>query len=117
MFLLLHLEAGYVGVEVGEVGEVGDVDVVRAVVEAGHDGEPDGTAGGPAGGDDVVGRHRVVPVLAVQDGRGDGQEPVHADGHQVKDGAGGADHVHGQVEITDGVGESPPTPVSLKEIP
>ena len=116
MFILplLHLKVGEV-VEVGYVGEVGVVDV-GAVVEAGHDGKTDGTAGCPAGGDDAVGWHRVVPVLAVEDGRGDRQEPVQADGHQVEDGAGGADHVTGQVEITDGVGEAPPTPVSLKEI-
>ena len=125
---LLHLEVGVVTddvayVHVGDVADVdvadvdvGDVDVVvRAVVEAGHDGETDGAAGGPAGGDDAVGRERVVPVLAVHDGRGDGQEPVQADGHQVEDGGGGADHVTGQVEVTDGVGETPPTPVCLKE--
>ena len=57
-----------------------------------------------------------MSVLTVEDGRGDGQEPVQADGHQVEDGAGGADHVHGQVEVTDGVGQSPSTPVGLKEI-
>ena len=117
---LLHLEVGVVTDDVADVDvadvDVGDVDVVvRAVVEAGHDGETDGAAGGPAGGDDAVGRERVVPVLAVHDGRGDGQEPVQADGHQVEDGGGGADHVTGQVEVTDGVGETPPTPVCLKE--
>ena len=57
-----------------------------------------------------------MSVLTVEDGRGDGQEPVQADGHQVEDGGGGADDVTGQVEVTDGVGEAPTTPVSLKEI-
>ena len=58
-----------------------------------------------------------MSVLTVEDGRGHGQEPVQADGHQVEDGGGGADDVTGQVEVTDGVGEAPPTPVGLKEIP
>ena len=58
-----------------------------------------------------------MAVLAVEDGRGDCQEPVQDDGHQVEDGGGGADHVTGQVKVTDGVGEVPPTPVGLQEIP
>ena len=103
--------------DVGGVAGVGVGGVLRPVVEAGHDGEADGAAGGPAGSDDPVGGQRVVTVLAVEDGRGDGQEPVQADGHQVEDGGGGAYHVHGQVEVTHCVGEPPSTPVSLKEIP
>ena len=58
-----------------------------------------------------------MPVLAVEDGGGDRQVSVQADGHQVEDGGGGADHVTGQVKVTDGVGEVPATPVSLQEIP
>ena len=90
---------------------------LRPVVETKHDGEADGEREGPAEEDDDLGWPGVVSVLTVEDGRGDGQEPVQADGHQVEDGAGGAHHVHGQVEVTDGVGQSPPTPVGLKEIP
>ena len=89
---------------------------LRPVVETKHDGEADGEREGPAEQDDDLGWPGVVPVLTVEDGRGDGQEPVQADGHQVEDGAGGADHVHCQVEVTDSVGQSPPTPVGLKEI-
>ena len=90
---------------------------MRPVVEPQHDGQPDGAGGGPAGRDGEVGGQRVVSVLAVQDGRRHREEPVQADGHQVEDGGGGADHVHGQVEVTHCVGEPPSTPVSLKEIP
>ena len=88
---------------------------LRPVVETEHDGQPDGEREGPAEQDHHLGWPGVVPVLAVHDGRGDGQEPVQADGHQVEDGGGGVDHVTGQVEVTDGVGETPPTPVCLKE--
>ena len=55
------------------------------MVEAEHDGEADGEAGGPADEDHGEGGRGVVPVLAVQDGRGHRKEPVHRDGHQVED--------------------------------
>ena len=90
---------------------------LRPVVETEHDGEADGAGDGPAGRNGEVGGQGVVPMLAVEDGGGHREEPVQADGHQVEDGAGGADHVTCQVEITDRVGEAPPTPVGLKEIP
>ena len=57
-----------------------------------------------------------MPVLVVEDGRGDGKEPVHADHHQVEDGGGGADHVHGQVEVTHRVGQVPFSPISLIKV-
>lgn len=84
------------------------------MVEAAHDGEADGEAGGPAGQDHGEGGRGVVPVLAVQDGRGHREEPVHGDGHQVEDGGGGAHHVHRQVEVAQGVREVPFAPVGLK---
>ena len=45
------------------------------VVEAAHDGEADGEAGGPAQEDDHLGGRGVVPVLAVQDRGGHREEP------------------------------------------
>ena len=51
-------------------------DVCRGpVVEAAHDGEADGEAGGPAQEDDHLGGRGVVPVLAVQDRGGHREEP------------------------------------------
>ena len=47
------------------------------MVEAAHDGEADGEAGGPAQEDDHLGGRGVVPVLAVQDGGGHSKKPVH----------------------------------------
>ena len=87
---------------------------LRPVVETKHDGEADGEREGPAEQDDDLGWPGVVPVLTVEDGRGDGQEPVQADGHQVEDGGGGADHVHGQVEVTQGGRQVPVSPVCLQ---
>ena len=84
------------------------------MVEAEHDGEADGEAGGPAGEDHGEGGRGVVPVLAVQDGRGHREEPVHGDGHQVEDGGGGAHHVHRQVEVAHRVGQVPLPPVCLR---
>ena len=112
MFLLLLLFP--LPGDVGGVAGVGVGGVLRPVVEAGHDGEADGAAGGPAGSDDPVGGQRVVTVLAVEDGRGDGQEPVQADGHQVEDGGGGADDITGQVEVAESIGQVPLPPVSLR---
>ena len=45
------------------------------MVEAAHDGEADGEAGGPAQEDDHLGGRGVVPVLAVQDRGGHREEP------------------------------------------
>ena len=45
------------------------------VVEAAHDGEADGEAGGPAQQDDHLGGRGVVPVLAVQDRGRHREEP------------------------------------------
>ena len=45
------------------------------MIEAAHDGEADGEAGGPAGEDHGEGGRGVVPVLAVEDGRGYREEP------------------------------------------
>ena len=89
---------------------------LRSVVEAAHDGEADGEAGGPAGEDHDEGGRGVVPVLAVEDGRGNREEPVHRYGHQVEDGGGGAHHVHRQVEVAHGVGEAPLAPIGLQII-
>ena len=47
----------------------------RPVVEAAHDGEADGEAGGPAQEDDHLSGRGVVPVLAVQDRGGHREEP------------------------------------------
>ena len=84
------------------------------MIEAAHDGEADGEAGGPAGEDHGEGGRGVVSVLAVEDGRGHREEPVHGDGHQVEDGRGGAHHVHRKVEITNRIWEVPFAPVGLK---
>ena len=89
---------------------------LRSVVEAAHDGEADGEAGGPADEDHGEGGRGVVPVLAVQDGRGHRKEPVHGDGHQVEDGGGGAHHVHRQVEVAHRVRHVPLSPVGLKRV-
>ena len=87
---------------------------LRPVVETEHDREADGTGNRPAGCDGEVGRQRVVPVLAVQDGGGHREEPVEADGHQVEDGGGRADDITGKVEVAEGIGQVPLTPVSLR---
>ena len=83
------------------------------MIEAAHDGEADGEAGGPAGEDHDEGGRGVVSVLAVEDGGGHREEPVHGDGHQVEDARGGAHHVHRKVEITNRIGEVPFAPIGL----
>ena len=102
------------------------------MVEAAHDGEADGEAGGPAQEDDHLGGRGVVPVLAVQDRGGHREEPgrctylwykhlvvltliqpVHADGDEVEDGGGGAHHVRSQVQVTHRIRQVPLSPVGL----
>ena len=41
--------------------------------------------------------------------------PVHADGHEVEYGRGGADNVHGDVGVAHELGKAPHAPVHLKK--
>ena len=47
------------------------------MVEATHDGQANGEADSPACEDGSEAGRGVVPVLAVQDGRGNSEKPVH----------------------------------------
>ena len=47
------------------------------MVEATHDGQANGEADSPACEDGSEAGRGVVPVLAVQDGRGHSEKPVH----------------------------------------
>ena len=73
------LDVRYINFLKPEVHRRGDVPAsdlgLWPVVEAAHDGEADGEAGGPAQQDDHLGGRGVVPVLAVQDRGRHREEP------------------------------------------